>query len=141
MSSANIDLPNYFFIHNTSDSCAGGTGLYISNKPTFVTREDLSNILSYSGVFESFFFEIKFKNKQNILVGCIYKHPSMDNDYINENLLSPLLNKIARENKFCVLLGVFNINLLHCERSLSNANFLGWFSSTSSPYNSSYLHN
>ena len=115
LSSKNIDLPNYSFIHNTSDSSAGGTGLYISNKLTFIPRDDLSLNLFCSKFLESTFCEIKFKNKQNLLVGCIYRHPSMDIEFFNVEFLSPFLNKISRENKLCVLLGDFNINLLNCD--------------------------
>ena len=126
-SSMNIDLPDYSFIHNLSDTCAGGTGLFISNKLSYVPRNDLSNSFSSSGLLESTFCEIKLKNKKNVLVGCIYKHPSMNIDLFNDSFLSPLLNKISSENKFLVLMGDFNINLLHCDKSLPNANFLDTF--------------
>ena len=48
----------------------------------------------------------------------------MNIDLFNDSFLSPLLNKISSENKFLVLMGDFNINLLHCDKSLPNANFL-----------------
>ena len=123
-SSANINLPEYSFIHNASDSRAGGTGLYISNKLTYVPRNDLSSFVFSSGFLESTFCEIKHKNKKNILVGCVYKHPSMDVDLFNENFISPFLSKISKENKLLVIMGDFNINLLHCDESPSIANFL-----------------
>ena len=121
-SSMNIDLPDYSFIHNLSDTLQ--VVLFISNKLSYVPRNDLSNSFSSSGLLESTFCEIKLKNKKNVLVSCIYKHPSMNIDLFNDSFLSPLLNKISSENKFLVLMGNFNINLLHCDKSLPNANFL-----------------
>ena len=124
----NINLPEYSFIHNASDTRAGGTGLYIFNKPTYIPHDDLSSFIFSSGPLESTFCEIKH-NKKNILVGCVYKHPSMDIDIFNENFISPFLSKISRENKLLVIMGDFNINLLHCDESPPIANFLDIFGS------------
>ena len=121
----NINLPEYLFIHNASDTRSGGTGLYISNKPTYIPQDDLSSFIFSSGPLEST-CEIKHKNKKNILV---YKHPSMDIDIFNENFISPFLSKISRENKLLVIMGDFNINLLHCDESPPIANFLDIFGS------------
>ena len=92
-SSGNIDLPNYSFLHTPSETSVGGAGIYISKKLTFVPRTDFSTLLYSSGSLESVFCELKLKNKKNIIVGCIYRHPSMDIDVFNDSFLSPFLNK------------------------------------------------
>ena len=51
--------------------------------------------------------------KSNIIVGMIYKHPSMDLTDFNSNYLNNLLEKISKEQKSVFLLGHFNINLLN----------------------------
>ena len=51
--------------------------------------------------------------KSNIIVGTIYKHPSMDLTDFNSNYLNNLLEKISKEQKFVFLLGDFNINLMN----------------------------
>ena len=63
------------------------------------------------------FIEIIFPNKQNLIVGCIYRHPSSQisvEDFTNLHL-EPILNKINLEKKQCVLMGDFNIDLLKVE--------------------------
>ena len=48
--------------------------------------------------------------KSSIIVGTIYKHPSMDLTDFNSNYLTNLLEKISKEQKSVFLLGHFNIN-------------------------------
>ena len=57
--------------------------------------------------------EIMNPKKLNIIVGTIYKHPSMDLTDFNSNYLNNLLEKISKEQKFVFLLGDFNINLMN----------------------------
>ena len=50
--------------------------------------------------------------KSNI-VGSIYKNPSMDlTDFDSSNYLNNLLEKVSKEQKYVVLLGDFNSNLI-----------------------------
>ena len=51
----------------------------IDSKP----RKDLEKKLYISKKLESSFAEILIKGKNNIIVGCIYKHPPMDIDEFN----------------------------------------------------------
>ena len=48
---------------------------------------------------ESTFIEIIYKKRKNFIVGCIYKHPTLNNqDFIDSYILS-LLKKLSYENK------------------------------------------
>ena len=78
LSSGYIDLPGYSFVHTPSTSNAGGTGFYISEKLTYFPRDDLTNFLHSDGLLESVFCELKLVNRKNLLIGCVYRHPSMD---------------------------------------------------------------
>ena len=53
----------------------------------------------------------------NVIVGCIYRHPSssISVQHFNSDLIQPMLKKMPAENKLCVLLGDFNIDLLKVE--------------------------
>lgn len=124
VSSDNICLPGYAFLHTPSDSNAGGVGIYISNKHTFKPRPDISDILFSSKCLESIFVELVLKGRKNIIVGCIYKHPLMSLDDFNNYYLSPLLSKIDKEKKTVLLLGDFNVNLLKVKTDTTCANFL-----------------
>ena len=123
-SAGNTSLPGYSFLGVSSESIAGGVGLYISAKITFKPRTDLSKILYSSTNLESIFIELIFKGKENIIVGCVYKHPSFNIDDFNTYYLSPFLSKLNKEEKSIVLLGDFNINLLNCNSNCGSSSFL-----------------
>ena len=48
---------------------------------------------------EPVFIEICNKHKKNIIVGCIYRHPSMDLNEFNEEFFNPLMEIIDSEDK------------------------------------------
>ena len=106
----NLEIPNYSHtLTETESSTAGGTAIYIRNTFTFKLRNDLKVI---KGKFlESSFVEIIQPNKENFIIGCIYKHPTLcKREFIND-FLSPKLHLISKENKVSIILGDFNINL------------------------------
>ena len=64
-------------------------------------------------MIESLFIELINKNESNVIVGVIYRHPSMDMDDFNDVKLELLLSKLYREkNKKMFLVGDFNFDLL-----------------------------
>ena len=117
----NINLKNYSFESTPTESSAGGTLLYISNRLSYKPRFDL-NIVKKNQV-ESTFIEIINTKKTNIVVGCIYKHPNMDVLEFN-NHLNQMLEKVSKEQKQIFLLGDFNINLLNYNVHLPTNDFL-----------------
>ena len=48
-------------------------------------------------MIESLFIELINKNESNVIVGVIYRHPSMDIDDFNDVKLELLLSKLYRE--------------------------------------------
>ena len=125
----NCNLPNYQYIHTPTESTVGGAMLYISNKLSFKHRDDLSSLLYKSKELESVFIELNQKNEQNIVIGCVYRHPCMSiNEFLDE-YLSPFLELSSNENKKLILLGDFNIDLLKFETSNSVSNFIDLISS------------
>ena len=115
--SKNISLPNNLTMNNFSfeftptESSAGGTLLYVANHLSYKPRLDLN--IYKSNELESTFIEILNPKKSNIIIGCIYKHPSMDLNDFNTNYLNNLLDKVSKEQKSVFLLGDFNVNLLN----------------------------
>ena len=70
---------------------------------------------------ESNFIEIVNPKQSNIIVGVIYRHPSMDLTDFNCNYSNRLLENISKEKKSIFLLGDFNVNLLNYnEHNLTN---------------------
>ena len=126
---SNINLNNYSFEFRPTESTAGGTLLYIANLLSFKSRNDLN--LYKTNQLESTFIEILNSKKSNIFVGCLYKHPVMDNTDFNKNYLNPILDKISKENKQVFLLGDFNIDLLNYNDHQPTNEFLDSLASNS----------
>ena len=77
-------------------------------------RNDLKLKSLGPGDFESTFIEIILPGRKNLIVGCIYRHPSSSLTIVQfiDEYIEPLLLQISKENKVCSLLGDFNIDLL-----------------------------
>ena len=125
----NLDIEGYKpFIYNSSPTSHGGTGFYISNKTNYKKRDDL--ILYSPGDFESTFIEIIIPNKKNMIIGCLYRHPSSKisiTDFSN-SFIDPLLNKISSEGKLFSLMGDFNVDLLKSDKNDNIKDFYSTFS-------------
>ena len=121
--SMNVDftLPGYTFYFNETESSNGGTGFFISDNLTFKQRPDL--VINERRRLESTFIELIFPNKRNTICGCIYKHPSMKISRFNNEYLTPLLTNIQKEEKTCMLMGDFNINILNAEANINISEF------------------
>ena len=111
----NIEIPGYHeFIYDSSETSHGGTGFFVKRSPAYNIRNDLKLVPPCSGEFESTFLEIVLPGKKNLIIGCIYRHPSsnLTVDQFTNSYIEPLLQKISSENKICSIMGDFNIDLL-----------------------------
>ena len=82
----NLNLNNYSFEFTLTETSAGGTLLYIANHLSYKCRNDLN--IYKKNELESTFIEIVNPKKSNIIVGVIYRHPSMDLTDFNCNYLN-----------------------------------------------------
>ena len=128
--SNNIDLPGYNkFIFEPTGTTHGGTGFYIKNNRNYVVRDDLK--LNLPSHFEAMFVEIILTDKKNLVVGCIYRHGSSTlplNEFTNDHL-EPILQKISKEKKECVLMGDFNVDFLKSFNNNAASEFYNTLSS------------
>ena len=69
--------------------------------------------------------EIINKKRKNLIVGCIYKHPSLNNLDFTHSYILPLLEKLSYENKQVMLMGDFNMNLLNYNTNKRITQFVG----------------
>ena len=83
------------------------TLLIIYHKNVVKTYIPIKNELEFT------FIEIVNPKKSNILVGVIYRHPSMEFTDFNCNDLNNLLEDTSRQQQSIFLIGNFNVNLLH----------------------------
>ena len=93
----NLDIPRYTFEHAPAESSAGGTLMYMSNDIAYVLRNDLQ--IYSPKEFESIFIKTLIPNKPSLILGTIYKHPSMKPYKFKNKFLEPLLSKIKAEVK------------------------------------------
>ena len=73
---------------------------------------------------ESVFIKILSKSDKNTIIGCIYKHPNLAIQEFMDTFLQPLLDNLSYENKNVILMGDFNIDLLHYESYIQTREFL-----------------
>ena len=110
---SNINLEGYHpFVFDPTETSYGGTGFYIKDSLVYVKRDDLK--FNSPSKYESTFIKVILPDRKNMISGCIYRHPTSTisiQQFINESI-EPLLDKISDENKFCSLMGGFNIDLL-----------------------------
>ena len=103
--------------------------LYIANHLSHKPRPDLN--IYKANQLESTFVEIINSKKGNVVVGCIYKHPTMDVLDFKNNYLGQIFESVSKERKQVLLLGDFNINLLNCNCHQPTNDFLDSLASNS----------
>ena len=123
----NVDTCNmygYQSEHNyRPNKGGGGVSLFIKNGIEYTLRHDLK---IQNSSMETLFIEIKsgqIGNKNDMIVGVIYRPPDTEVDYFND-LLSNTLSEIKGEKKSTYLLGDFNINLLNGDKHVHTQDFL-----------------
>ena len=93
----NINIPGYNeFLFEPTETTHGGTGFYIKNNIDYIERQDLN--FSKSSNFETCFIELIFPNRKNLVIGCMYRHPSSEitvNDFSND-FLESVLEKVRK---------------------------------------------
>ena len=120
-------IDNYSSFHTPTEADAGGSSLYIEKSLKPLRRTDLESLLYVSKILESTFAEIS-RGSSSIIIGSIYKHPSMNpEDFFSK--LGTLLEQVSHENKTLVLLGDFNIDLLKFDSKPEVIKFLDILSS------------
>ena len=123
-----ISINGYKHYSTPTESNKGGVIIYIANKHNSIPRKGLDKTVYKSYVLESVFAEIIIPNKKNILLGCIYRHPSMEIKDFNENHLNPLMEKLS-DKKHTFLLGDFNVDLMNTDSDEHTSTYLDTFSS------------
>ena len=86
---SNINLNSYAFEFTPTESSAGGTLIYVANCLAYKSRTDLQ--IYKKRVLDFTFIEIINPKKINIIIGCIYRHLSMDLNEFNSDYSNPLL--------------------------------------------------
>ena len=132
-----IKLDGYNDFHyDYTETSHGGTGFFVKETITFNPRNDLS--FNSKGNYESTFIELIFEKRKNMIVGCIYRHPTstITIKQFTDECIEPLLAKITSEKKICTLVGDFNIDLL---KSNSNNDINSFYNTMNSHFFTPYI--
>ena len=78
----NIQLENYNIEHKPTESANAGVLLYIKKAINYKLRPDL--MIYKKRELGSVFTEIIQKDSKNIVVGCIHRHPCMQQSEFND---------------------------------------------------------
>ena len=115
------ELPNYNFVGKSRTSRGGGgVGLYLNNCINYKLRPELCRMCEY---LECVFVEIDQSDKQNIIVGSIYRPPNTDSVLFNGEITS-ILQCIDGESKLICVAGDFNLDLIKYGNHTATSDFL-----------------
>lgn len=118
---ANININGYNSLSQPSYTNAGGVGFNVKDNLTYTHRLDLSS--QKENDYPSLWIEIQNNMKRNTICGVVYIHPNGNVDaFVNH--VNMIVESIHRENKYCVLLGDFNLDLLKFELHPDTDSFL-----------------
>ena len=107
-----------------SERRGGGVSLLINDILNFSQRKDLDTMCSD---VESLFIEMSEKKElssdKDVLIGVIYRPPDTNLDNFIE-YMTLVMEKVKKENKYCYLLGDYNLNLLNAEKHNKTGEFV-----------------
>ena len=110
-----IGLQGYKFFDVPTKSCFGGSGIYVSENLSSITKQRKDLDINLPGEFEATFIEIaayrnqtKTRKSKNLIIGSLYRHPHENHDEFYE-VLAEKLTKLG-PNLNIILLGDLNID-------------------------------
>ena len=86
----------------------------------YIERDDLSEV---TADFETQWIEIESDLHHHMICGVIYRHPNGNLDSFMTSV-NNCLDKVNNENKYCLVMGDFNINLLNTDSHAATEEFL-----------------
>ena len=116
----NVNIPGYNLISEPSLSNAGGVAFYVKNNLKFSVRSDITTV---DQNFEALWIEIDTIGQPNLVCGILYRHPNGNLDKFLE-YMNLTIEKIHQENKLCLFMGDFNIDLLKIDTHITSEKFI-----------------
>ena len=95
----NISSPGYIFCYDETKSTHSGIGFFINEKTSFIKRE---NLKSYQlKISNQLLKNLIFLNRKTFIYACTYKHQDIPLTDFSTKYLTPLWEKLNREEKTC----------------------------------------
>ena len=116
-----INITGYSFLSQPSCTNTGGVGFYIKNNLGYINCSDL--LAQAQNDYESVWVKIQDDTGHNTIHEVFYRDPYGNlHNFLNH--INMIFKMIHCENKYCVLLGDFNLDLLKFESHPSAENVL-----------------
>ena len=110
-----ITIDGYQYpVGTLTEATKGSVLIYVKEGIEFKPREDL-NIYKPKEL-ESYFLETIDSKEKTSLMGCIHRHPCMEQATFIDDYLEPLNDKLINESKKIFLAGDFNFDLLKSDK-------------------------
>ena len=109
-----FEIPGYKLMHQDSRCTRhGGLIIFLHEKYCYQVR----NLYNSSGIWEGLFIDVTGHNlRKRLTIGNIYRPPHDNNNTTNVETfideMSPIIDKLKKENSYAAISGDFNINLL-----------------------------
>ena len=116
-----INITGYIFLSQPSCTNTGGVGFYVKNNLGYINCSDL--LAQAQNDYESVWVKIQDDTGHNTIHEVFYRDPYGNlHNFLNH--INMIFKMIHCENKYCVLLGDFNLDLLKFESHPSAENVL-----------------
>ena len=113
----NPSILHYNFEYLPTPLSAGGVGMYIDERFQYQTIERCSN-----EAFQALFIELLLPKSANIICGVLYRQHNSPERF--QEYFDSTMEKLSATGKQIILMGDFNINLLHVHTSTHAQNFM-----------------
>ena len=117
-----VNIAGYNFVSSHRKTKAGGgVRIYLQNNIEYKVIKECK--FSDPEVIESIFVEIIVPQGKNIIVGCVYRPPNQNTALFLEKF-NDILSIITKDNKYCYVMGDFNLDLLQYNRHIPTQEFI-----------------
>ena len=113
----NPSILHYNFEYLPTSLSAGGVGMYTDERFQYQTIERCSNV-----AFQALFIELHLPKSANIICGVLYRQHNSPERF--QEYFDSTMEKLSATGKQIILMGAFNINLLHVHTSTHAQNFM-----------------
>ena len=123
------NISNYKIVENhRQNRSGGGVAFFVQKHIEYSVRHDIE---IFDQECESLFIEIdkgQLNSDKTVIVGVIYRPPNTSIESFNTKI-SGIMDILKKENKYCYLMGDFNINILNSENHDLTGQFVDIMSS------------
>ena len=118
------NISGYSAVHNCrAVRRGGGVSIFVTDGLNFKKRNDLCLSTDHCECIFLEFAKSDVNYDKNVIVGVVYRPTDGSITVFNESLQN-ILTSMVNENKYCYVMGDFNINLLNVDKNIQVSEFM-----------------